>query len=249
MFMYSHAVLFLCTGNSARSQLAEAIFRHLAGDQIQVLSAGNYPEPIDTRVYQVLERRGISCDGLSSKGLDTLLDRSFDYVISLCDKAKDECAAYPPSEALLHWDLADPKQQSCIEPFEAIADELEERCSLFIKLNLSTERMNPAVPPEIFKIMSDSTRLRILMLIEDEKELCVSDIAEAMQESQPKISRHLAQMRAQNVLSTRRQGQQVFYHLDNKLPVWAKRVLAIVRTGNPALINAEKVRLKALAST
>ena len=245
--MNRHSVLFLCTGNSARSQLAEAICRHLANDDIQVFSAGNRPEEIDARVYQVLEARGIPVDGIESKGLEAFSHESFEYVISLCDKAKDECVAYPASDALLHWDLTDPKPLSGIDPFNLVADELEEKIRLFLKLNFSTESAEQREPADIFKLMSDSTRLRILMLIEDEKELCVSDIAEAMQEIQPKISRHLAQMRTLNILATRRHGQQVFYHLAKELPVWVKEVLAVVRMGNPAFINLEKIRLKAMS--
>ncbi|MGY0219987.1 metalloregulator ArsR/SmtB family transcription factor [Endozoicomonadaceae bacterium StTr2] len=240
-------MLFLCTGNSARSQLAEVMFRHMADGSAEVFSAGTDPQTVDPRVYETLEQRGIPCGELSSKTIEQLPQQSFDYVISLCDKAKDECELYPPSQALMHWDLTDPKPLSGIEPFTAAADELEERIRLFLKLNTGAETLNPSIPTEFFKILSDNTRLRILMLIEDEKELCVSDLADVMQEIQPKISRHLAQMRSLKVLDVRRQGQQMFYRLADDLPLWAAQVLQTVRMGQPGYINTEKKRLKTKA--
>ena len=241
--MYS--ILFLCTGNSARSQLAEALFRHTAGEKYQVFSAGTDPQGIDKRVYQVLEENNIPSEGLTSKTVDQLpLDR-FDYVIILCDRASRECAAYPESQALMHWDMADPKPLSGLEPFIESARFLQQKIQLFLQLNALDQLSPLESPTDLFKVLSDGTRLRILMMIEDEQELCVSELVTALDESQPKISRHLAQMREAGILEVRRQRQMIFYHLARALPDWCQLILEVARNGNPAFINNEKIRLKA----
>ena len=243
------SVLFLCTGNSARSQLAEALFRQLAGDHFQVFSAGTQPQTVDERVYQVLaEQEGIDVTTLHSKTADTLPIKHFDFVITLCDNAKNECDSYPDSNALIHWDLVDPKLQQGIEPFKQTLLALDEHIRLFLKLNAPDETAHLDNPTELFKVLSDRTRLRILMLIEDEQELCVSDLTEALQEIQPKVSRHLAQMRTLRILKVRRQAQMIFYRLSEDLPTWVNVVLATIRNGNPAFINDEKIRLKAMSN-
>ncbi len=80
-------------------------------------------------------------------------------------------------------------------------------------------------PVQFFKCLSDETRLRCLMLIEHEEELCVCELTEALQEIQPKVSRHLAQLRKCKLLNDRRQGQWIFYRVNPALPDWAKSVL------------------------
>ena len=240
------SVLFLCTGNSARSQLAEALFRHLASDRFQVYSAGTQPQEIDDRVYQVLEQQSINADNLHSKTVEEIPLDHFAFVITLCDNAKNECARYPESDALIHWDLPDPKMLSGVEPFQKTLMDLEDRIRLFLKVNSLDDASTFDTPTDFFKILSDTTRLRILMLIEDEQELCVSELTEALQEIQPKISRHLAQMRALRILSVRRQAQMIHYRLSEDLPAWINAVLATIRNGNPDFINEEKIRLKAM---
>ncbi|MGI9278127.1 MAG: metalloregulator ArsR/SmtB family transcription factor [Endozoicomonas sp.] len=242
------SILFLCTGNSARSQLAEAIFRNMASDDFRVFSAGTQPQGIDDRVFQTLKKLGIPADGLKSQCLDDLDEQHFDYVITLCDNAKNECAHYPQSDALLHWDLADPKLQKGLSPFENTAHSLQEHIKLFLQLNTPGVIKNDSSPAEFYKLLSDHTRLRILMLIEDEQELCVNDLVEALQESQSKVSRHLALMRTLKMLSTHRRAQNIFYRLNPDLPPWMELVLAVTRTGQPDFINQEKIRLKAHTS-
>ncbi|KEQ18738.1 hypothetical protein GZ78_01160 [Endozoicomonas numazuensis] len=242
------SILFLCTGNSARSQLAEAVFRDMAGDDFRVFSAGTQPQGIDDRVFQTLKELDIPADGLKSQSLDDLDEQHFDYVITLCDNAKNECAHYPPSDALLHWDLEDPKFLDGLTPFINTAHILQQQIKLFLQLNTPGATQQGFSPDEFFKLLSDNTRLRTLMLIEDEKELCVNDLVNALQESQSKVSRHLAQMRTLKILSTRRRAQHIFYRLNPDLPPWMELVLAVTRTGQPDFINQEKILLKAHTS-
>lgn len=96
-------------------------------------------------------------------------------------------------------------------------------------------------PVLFYKCLADQTRLRCLLLIEHEQELCVCEFMEAMQEIQPKISRHLAQLRKCNLVVDRRQGQWIFYRINPDLPDWAKSVLSNTLEGNlPFLADSLK---------
>ncbi|MGI9277014.1 MAG: metalloregulator ArsR/SmtB family transcription factor [Endozoicomonas sp.] len=88
------------------------------------------------------------------------------------------------------------------------------------------------LPHEFFKMMADETRLRCLLLISRNERLCVLELVNALEESQPKISRHLAQMRTMGVLKTARQGQWVFYSVSEELPGWMKKVINGLRDSN-----------------
>ncbi|PSU34416.1 metalloregulator ArsR/SmtB family transcription factor [Photobacterium lutimaris] len=235
-------ILFLCTGNSARSQLAEAAMRHMAGEHYEVVSAGMTPEGVDPRVYSVLAERGISSDNLKSCSAGDLEGQHFDTVITLCDKASNECALFADSDALLHWDFKDPKPQSGEQSFRDTLNGLENRIALFLMLN-GEEQDSVIGPVELFKILSDPLRLRILMLIEDEQALTVGDLVDVLDVSQPKVSRHLALLRDGGVLETQREGQWIFYHLARQLPTWIRHILSTVRNGNPGMINGEKIKL------
>ncbi|WP_299790324.1 metalloregulator ArsR/SmtB family transcription factor [uncultured Shewanella sp.] len=96
---------------------------------------------------------------------------------------------------------------------------------------------------DLFKALSDETRLRSLLLIQAEEELCVCELMQALEESQPKISRHLAQLRKFGLLTDRRQGQWVFYRLNPALPTWINRVIDETCSANRALIEQELSRL------
>ncbi len=96
-------------------------------------------------------------------------------------------------------------------------------------------------PVQFYKCLSDETRLRCLMLIEHENELCVCELTQALQEIQPKISRHLAQLRQCELLIDRRQGQWIFYQINPSLPSWAKSVIQQTLQANKAFLK-ENVR-------
>jgi len=102
-------------------------------------------------------------------------------------------------------------------------------------------RMNPL---QFYKCLSDDTRLRCMLLIEHEQELCVCELTEALQEIQPKISRHLAQLRNCELLVDRKQGQWVFYRINPTLPQWAKNVLTETLASNGAFMKNNLQYLK-----
>lgn len=101
-------VLFVCTGNSARSQIAEALLRQHGGDAFDVQSAGTRPAAIDPMTVRVLAEVGIDWSGARAKSVDELLDQAFDYVITVCDRARQVCPTFPGEHDSLHWGLDDP---------------------------------------------------------------------------------------------------------------------------------------------
>jgi protein-tyrosine-phosphatase len=103
-------VLFLCTGNSARSQIAEALLRHVARDHFEVFSAGTTPRPhVHPDAIETLRRHSVPVDGLTPKDVATFAGQSFDYVITLCDRAREHCPRFDFAETM-HWTFQDPAQ-------------------------------------------------------------------------------------------------------------------------------------------
>ena len=101
-------VLFLCTGNSCRSQMAEAWTRHIKGDMIEPYSAGVDPHKVDPRAIRAMEEVGIDISGQKSKSLDEIGDVEFDYVITVCDHAQESCPVFPAKTRVVHVGFEDP---------------------------------------------------------------------------------------------------------------------------------------------
>ncbi len=126
-------VLFVCSGNASRSQMAEALLRHHASDYFEVASAGTHPSAVDEKTLEALQRQGISTRGLYSKSLESVLQGPpFDFVITLCDKARQECAMVAGFEETLHWDVMAPKQRTESDPYHKTLLELSERIKMFV---------------------------------------------------------------------------------------------------------------------
>ncbi|MEX2320363.1 MAG: metalloregulator ArsR/SmtB family transcription factor, partial [Saccharospirillum sp.] len=213
-------VLFICTANSARSLMAEALMREMAGDRYQVFSAGMEPSQADMRALRALKGAGMSTDGLRSKSLGDVLDEPFDIVITLCNKATLECQSVQGTHQTLAWDFEDPVTRSGLRPFETTLNELSERLQMFLLIQGKPfrARQHSLTPLAFFKNLAEDTRLRALLLIHSQQELCVCELTEALQESQPKISRHLAQLRNSGLLQDRRNNQWVFYSINPNVP-------------------------------
>jgi arsenate reductase len=101
-------ILFLCTGNACRSQMAEAWTRHLKGDRIEPYSAGVAPHGLDSKAVKVMAEVGIDISGQKSKHVDDLRHLEFDYVITLCDDAQGACPFFPAKTRLIHRGFDDP---------------------------------------------------------------------------------------------------------------------------------------------
>jgi protein-tyrosine-phosphatase/DNA-binding transcriptional ArsR family regulator len=125
-------VLFLCTGNSARSQMAEALLERAGGGSVRAASAGSHPKPLHPNAVRVMERRGIDISGNRTKHLDELISRRFDLVVTLCDRVREVCPELPSHPVRAHWSMPDPSQagatnRASYPAFERTATELETR--------------------------------------------------------------------------------------------------------------------------
>ncbi len=109
-------VLFLCTENSVRSQMAEALLRHLSGGQIAAFSAGSQPTAVHPLARQILEARGIRTEDLRAKSFDEFAGQPFDVIVTVCDRVRESCPTFPGDPESIHWSLADPvKVQGSLE--------------------------------------------------------------------------------------------------------------------------------------
>ena len=118
-------VLFLCTGNSCRSQMAEGLLRHLAGDLFDVASAGVQPAGLNPDAVATMKELGIDISGHRSKSMDEFLGQPFEWVITVCDAAREACPVFPGAASQLHWSFADPA---------LAAGSVEERMAVFRKV-------------------------------------------------------------------------------------------------------------------
>jgi arsenate reductase (thioredoxin) len=125
-------VLFLCTHNSARSQMAEGLLRHLAGNRFEATSAGTEATSVRPLAIRAMEEIGIDISGQESKTLDQYLSEPFDHVITVCDDANEACPFFPGATARLHWSLQDPSQargseEERLAAFRSVRNELRSR--------------------------------------------------------------------------------------------------------------------------
>jgi arsenate reductase len=125
-------VLILCTGNSARSQMAEGLLRHLAGDQMDVFSAGSKPSTVNPLAIQVMAERGIDISHQRSKHLNEFLQQPFDEVITVCDQAAEVCPIFPGKAHRIHWSFPDPaaatgSEAERLQVFRQVRDSIEAR--------------------------------------------------------------------------------------------------------------------------
>jgi protein-tyrosine-phosphatase len=125
-------LLFLCTGNSARSQIAEALATVRSAGQVEACSAGSHPKPLHANAVRVMRERGIDLRSRRSKHLDSFTADQFDYVITLCDKVREVCPEFPGHPGYIHWSIPDPAaaggdDQATLAAFRDVAAELEMR--------------------------------------------------------------------------------------------------------------------------
>ena len=126
-------VLFLCTGNSSRSQMAEAILQRLGGAGVEAVSAGSHPKPLHHAAVGVMRERGIDIEGRRPKHLDEFVGQRFDHVISLCDRVREVCPDFPGPPAVAHWSIPDPAaEEDGDAAFARTADELTTRVQFLL---------------------------------------------------------------------------------------------------------------------
>src|SRR5689334_18796974 len=120
-------VLFLCTGNSGRSQMAEGLLRHMAPEAATASSAGSRPKPVHPEAVRAMRARGVDIAGAESKHLSVFARDRFDHVVSLCDRVREVCPAFPGRPDTAHWSVPDPASDpDPAAAFERVAGELAE---------------------------------------------------------------------------------------------------------------------------
>ncbi len=137
-------VLFLCTGNSARSQIAEALLQGRSGGRVEARSAGSHPKALHPNAVRVLADRGIDISGRSSTHVRQFARMRFDHVITLCDKVREVCPEFPTHPALSHWSIPDPALEGDSDDatrpaFERTAQDLDVRISFLLAQLITDE--------------------------------------------------------------------------------------------------------------
>lgn len=130
-------VLFLCTGNSARSQLAQAICEQMAGGAVTATSAGSHPRPLHPNAVRVMRENGIDISARQSRHLSVFAGERFDYVISLCDRLRETCPEFPGPPEVIHWSIPDPgagggSDADTYPAFRAVAADLRTRIGFLL---------------------------------------------------------------------------------------------------------------------
>lgn len=130
-------VLILCTGNSARSQMAEGLLRDMAGARFEVASAGVAPTQVRPEAIAAMREIGIDISEHRSKSVDAFSGQHFDYVITVCDNANEQCPVFPGNTKRIHWSFEDPAaaegdEATRLAVFRRVRDEIQQRLRLFV---------------------------------------------------------------------------------------------------------------------
>jgi thioredoxin type arsenate reductase len=143
-------VLFLCTGNACRSQMAEGLLRDLSKGEVASFSAGTDPKAVHPMAVEVMGAMGIDISGQTSKHIDRFRDETFDYVITVCDRVKDSCPTWPTAKEDIYWSFEDPEKfegtEKARQVFMAVRDAIAQRIRLFLlahHVGVETPRTSP----------------------------------------------------------------------------------------------------------
>lgn len=131
-------VLIICTGNAARSQMAEGLLRHDAGDRFEVFSAGIYPSYVRPLAIEAMHELGIDISQQRSKSVEEFADQDVDYAITVCDHANEVCPVFPAKTKRIHWSIPDPvsawgDNEAQLEAFRVARDDIRDRLQSFTK--------------------------------------------------------------------------------------------------------------------
>jgi arsenate reductase len=134
-------ILVLCTGNSCRSQIAEGYLRYFAGDAAKIYSAGIETHGVNPRAIEIMKRDGIDISGHTSNNVNEYLDINFDFVITVCDNAKESCPYFPTKAVKLHYNFPDPAKatgtnEHIMEQFRGVREMIRKYAQNFVNENL-----------------------------------------------------------------------------------------------------------------
>ena len=138
--MEKERVLILCTGNSARSQMAEGWLQHYSGDKFEVFSAGTHPSQVRPEAVAAMSELGIDLSGHRSKSVDEFAGQNFAYIVTVCDNAKENCPVFPGTAQRVHWSFDDPAAAQGdftqrVTEFRRVRDEIAARLREFFALS------------------------------------------------------------------------------------------------------------------
>ena len=130
-------VIFICTHNSARSQMAEGLLRHLAGERYEVFSAGTQATRVNPLAIKAMAEKGIDISQHTSDHIDNYMGLEFDYVVTVCDNANESCPYFPANKTKWHWSFEDPSaatgtEEERLAKFRAIRDQIEKRLQVLL---------------------------------------------------------------------------------------------------------------------
>lgn len=221
--------------------MAEAICRNFAAGDIEVASAGTEPTRPEPKALSALERLGIDTAGLHSKALNDIELNRFDYVISLCDRARTECQTLCGEQHFIAWDFPDPVTTEHPDAFTETAHTLSERIKMLLLIvrKKSDRAQLFDAPHEFFKVMADPLRLQMILMLQHYGELCVCQFVEATGMSQPKVSRHLAQLREYGLLAGRKDQRWVYYRINPAVQDWMATMIKTTAAYHTSLIPQE----------
>jgi arsenate reductase (thioredoxin) len=139
--MTKKKILVLCTGNSCRSQIAEGYLRHLASDKAEIYSAGIETHGVNPRAIDIMKEDGIDISSHTSNNISEYRDIDFDFVITVCDSAKERCPFFPTKAKMFHQNFADPAkaigtEEEIKEQFRQVRNAIKDYCKQFISENL-----------------------------------------------------------------------------------------------------------------
>lgn len=142
-------VIFVCTHNSARSVMAEVLLRAKGGDAYDVVSAGTEPSEVRPLTLRVLEEAGLPTEGLRSKSVSEFMDQQFDYVITVCDTARQNCPVFPGEGERMHWGYDDPSaaqgtEEERLRVFRRVFTAISQRIDLFLTVQHKRDTADPA---------------------------------------------------------------------------------------------------------
>ena len=137
--MSKQRVLILCTGNSARSQMAEGLLRQMAGDRFEVESAGVAPTEVRPEAIEAMNEIGIDISEQHSKSVDEFAGQEFDYVITVCDNAKEQCPVFPGKTQRIHWSFEDPalaqgETDARLQVFRKVREQIKNQLTEFAEV-------------------------------------------------------------------------------------------------------------------
>tara|TARA_Y100000590_G_scaffold360603_1_gene416958 strand:+ start:42 stop:461 length:420 start_codon:yes stop_codon:yes gene_type:complete len=136
--LYKKNIIFICTGNACRSQIAHGLFQNIANDKFNVFSAGSHPSQVHSMAIKVMEEIGIDISHHTSDHIDNYLNKQIDIVITVCDNAEKLCPTFPGNVDRLHWSIDDPFRgwdynENQIELFRETRQEINDRITDFLK--------------------------------------------------------------------------------------------------------------------